>query len=1026
MKNLLFTLLLPCLLVLSAAGIQAQTIALHPERTGHAATLLLSGKVLITGGVNEDVVLADALLYDPVTKTFTPTGSMTLARTSHTSTLLPDGRVFIAGGEDNIALKTAEIYDPVTGVFTKTVQNMKVARTQHTATLLPDGQVLLVGGKNAELFDPVRQSFSTTLGTPVNRRSHASVLLPDGRVFITGGYVGAAAVNTAEFYNPVNQSFTELLHGMLIPRANHTMTQLLDGRLLIAGGFSGTSPHDEVETYTPATGDFELVEPMANHRSNQRALLLKDGRVVVIGGVTLESGFLAVNEVYNPSTDVWSTHSTLEEDRAGHTATPLPDGTILVAGGVTGNLTLSTAEILDPVTHNFTSLGNMNSGRNQHTATLLNDGRVLLAAGSTDTLTLSTAEVFNPGSNTFTGVGALTDARKSHTATLLEDGKVLVVGGKSITGDLASAELFDPQTSLFNLTGSLKKGRALHTATLLSDSISPKTLIVGGVVTGGKETDTAELYDPATGTFNFTSGVLNLKRKRHRAVLLPDGTVLLTGGNTLDNSQQGGDRTTETAELYDPTSQTFSFVEDMHTPRSEHESTLLTDGTVIQTGGTLVSELADIYQPPAQNFTTGGMMVQTRGRHVALRLENPAWGSLVGHVLITGGSVTGGAVFGGAQQAINSVEIYDPATQTFSNFGTMTEERQNHTATELADGRILIAGGVGRPFISATAETIAGPVPSPTPFPTPTPSGTPTPTPTSTPTPTPTGTPTPTPTPTATPTPTPEGGKPLNISTRMQVLTGENALIGGFIITGQSQPKKVILRAIGPSLGDVTPPITGFLPNPVLTLHRPDGTEITNDNWRATQEQAIIDSGVPPTNNLESAIVATLDPVDPKVAGSGQYTAIVTGAGNTTGVALVEIYDLDDPATSTSTLANISSRGFVQTADNVMIGGFIIGDSNDSAQILIRALGPSLPPDQVANPLEDPTLDLHNGDGDVIASNDNWADTDEAAIRATQLPPKNGNESAILKNLPPGHYTAVVRGNGSSGGVALVEVYYLP
>ncbi len=1061
MKNTFLTFLLPFVVLFAFTSEEAQsTIALVPERTGHTATLLTTGKVLITGGVNESSTLDSALLYDPIAGTFSPTGTMTSPRANHTATLLPDGRVLIAGGDiSGAALNTAEVYNPTTGLFTHTVKNMRIGHTLHTATLLPNGSVLIVGGQLAELFDPVTQSFTTTIGTPVNRRSHATVLQPDGTVFITGGYIGAAAVNTAEIYNPADQSFTVLPSGMLIPRANHTMTLMLDGRLLIAGGFAGTSPHDEVEIYNPVSQTFMLVQHMTYHRSNQRALLLTDGRVVVIGGVTLESGFLAQDEVYDTTADTWTLHSTLQEDRAGHTATALPNGTILVAGGVTGNSTLNSAEILDPVTHSYTLVGNMISGRNQHTATLLDNGKVMLAAGSTDTATLRTAETFDPATNLFGSVGALGTARKSHTATLLPDGTVLIAGGKSISGDLNSAEIYDPTTALFHLTDAMHVGRALHTATLLDDGT---VLVAGGVINGGDETPICELYDYVAGTFDYT-GKLEQKRKRHRASKLEDGTVLISGGNTLENSQQGGDRTTDTAELYNPTFGTFNFVEKMSVPRSEHESTLLTDGTVLVTGGTLDSAPVDIYQPPTHDFTTAGALIQTRARHVALRLTNPAWSDLVGKVLVIGGSITGGDIFGGAQQALDSVEIYDPATGLFSDFGHLNVARQNHTATEMQDGRILITGGVGRPYISATAEIIPGPVPTPTPAPTvtptptptptasvtptptPTPSVTPTVTPTLTPTPsvTPTVTPTPTPsaTPTVTPTPTPSvtptvtptptptvpPGKPLNIATRIEVQSGENALIGGFIVTGTT-PKRVIVRAIGPSLANAQPPIDGVLADPMLVLHLPGGVSVSNNNWRARQEQQILESGLAPKSDLESAIVATLPPVDPAVPGSGEYTAVVTGNDGGSGVALVEVYDLDDQATSHSLLANISSRGFVKTDDNVMIGGFIIGPAPGDTPILVRAIGPSLanatPP--VADPLEDPTLELHDSNGAVLAANDDWADTNKAEIDATGLAPKSPKESAILGHLAPGAYTAVVHGKDVNGGVALVEIFYLP
>ena len=283
----------------------------------------------------------------------------------------------------------------------------------------------------------------------------------------------------------------------------------------------------------------------------------------------------------------------------------------------------------------------------------------------------------------------------------------------------------------------------------------------------------------------------------------------------------------------------------------------------------------------------------------------------------------------------------------------------------------------------------------------------------------------PTPTPTPTPSPTVPPGKLLNISTRVQAQTGEKVLIGGFIITGGGGTKKVILRAIGPSLADGNPPITGVLADPALELHLPDGTVVSNNNWRVRQEDQILASGVAPTNDLEAAIVAELSPVDPTIPGSGQYTAVVSGHDGGSGVALVEVYDLDDPGTSLSELANISTRGFVGTFENVMIGGIIIGADDQDGPVLIRALGPSLASDLITDPLADPTLELRDENAALIDSNDDWADTNRAAIEATELAPTRDAESAILATLPPGSYTAVVQGVGAATGVGLVEFYRL-
>jgi hypothetical protein len=255
----------------------------------------------------------------------------------------------------------------------------------------------------------------------------------------------------------------------------------------------------------------------------------------------------------------------------------------------------------------------------------------------------------------------------------------------------------------------------------------------------------------------------------------------------------------------------------------------------------------------------------------------------------------------------------------------------------------------------------------------------------------------------------PSSGQLLNISTRLNVLTGDQVLIGGFIITGTT-PKKVIVRAIGPSLAAFG--VMGSLADPILELHMPDSSVVTNDNWRSTQEQEIIDSNLAPTDDLESAIIATLPP--------GGYTAIVSGNNGGTGVGLVEAYDLDSAAGS---LANISTRGFVDTGDNVMIGGFIVGSAD--ATVLVRAIGPSLTAFGVPGALQDPTLELHDSDGNTLTSNDDWKATQQAEIEATGLAPSDDRESAILATLPPGGYTAIVRGALDTTGVGLVEVYHL-
>jgi len=261
--------------------------------------------------------------------------------------------------------------------------------------------------------------------------------------------------------------------------------------------------------------------------------------------------------------------------------------------------------------------------------------------------------------------------------------------------------------------------------------------------------------------------------------------------------------------------------------------------------------------------------------------------------------------------------------------------------------------------------------------------------------------------------PMPGQTKLLNVSTRLRVLTGDDALIGGFIVTGNAS-KRVIARAIGPSL--TTLGVPGALADPTLELHGPGAfVTITNNNWRDTQETEIEATGVAPADDLESAIVAVLPP--------GAYTAVVRGNNGETGVGLVEAYDLE--AATDAQLANISTRGFVDLGDNVMIGGFILGNGGASARVMIRAIGPSLTAVGVPNALDDPTVELHNSNGDTIGANDNWKDTQQAEIEATGIPPTDDRESALVQTLAPGAYTAIVRGKNDTTGVALVEAYRL-
>jgi hypothetical protein len=247
----------------------------------------------------------------------------------------------------------------------------------------------------------------------------------------------------------------------------------------------------------------------------------------------------------------------------------------------------------------------------------------------------------------------------------------------------------------------------------------------------------------------------------------------------------------------------------------------------------------------------------------------------------------------------------------------------------------------------------------------------------------------------------------------VRVQTGDNVGIGGFIITGTA-PKHVLIRAIGPSLAGFGVP--DALANPALELHGPgEFATMANDNWRDTQEVAIQSTGIAPSNDLESAIDVTLSP--------GAYTAVARGNNNTAGLALIEVYDLSQAVPAK--LANISTRAFVSSGDDIVIAGFILGNHNGNDRIVVRGIGPSLTAFGVSAALANPTLELRDNNGALLLANNDWQDNpaQAAELTAAGLAPTNNLESGIAATLPPGSYTALLAGVNNGTGIGVVEVY---
>jgi WD40 repeat protein len=631
---------------------------------GLAATLVLAA-ALLTVVANRP---APAASTKPPIGAFSQTGSLVQARRDQAAVLLPDGRVLILGGQGpDGALASAELYDPTTGTFSAT-GSMIHARTSPTATLLPDGHVLVTGGGDAT----------------------------------TGG-----DDNTAELYDPKSGTFTAT-GPMANARWNDTATLLPNGRVLIAGGASGSSSAATLpasaELYDPRTGTFSLTGSMSHPRFLHHAVLLEDGRVLIEGGSSLEGGTSSA-ELYDPATGKFSPTGSMPEARIYDTATLLPDGLVLIAGGMSpvGDQPslLTSAELYDPATGTFSSTGSMTSGRHDHTATLLPDGRVLVAGGFVPDPTAdvypATAELYDPATGRFSPAGALAMPIANHTATLLPDGRVLIVGGRAPTAMpqiIAFAQLYDPSAKpqsnsptrgAFGATGPMVHPRAQHAAVRLADG---RVLVVGGVDEDASPIASAELYDPATGRFSSTGSMAH-SRDIPDATLLPDGRVLVTGG------YDGTGGAIASAELYDPATGSFSGAGSMNYPRVDFTASLLPDGQVLIAGGqpsqnsVPVVAAAELYDPSTGTFTTTGSTREARSSHTATLLSD-------GRVLIAGG--VGATRPSSLASALSSAELYDPASGTFSATGSMAQARDSSmsTATRLSDGRVLMLGnGVG-------------------------------------------------------------------------------------------------------------------------------------------------------------------------------------------------------------------------------------------------------------------------------------------------------------------------------------------
>ncbi|MFL6518737.1 MAG: kelch repeat-containing protein [Chthoniobacterales bacterium] len=935
-------------------------------RSLHSA-VWTGSEMIVWGGRQDEERLGTGDRYNPATDSWSKvsTTNAPAARDNHTA-VWTGTEMIVWGGT---VLNSGGRYDPASDSWKPTsLNNAPVARADHTAVWT--GNVMVVWGgliasqdpaaayaNTGGLYDPKTDTWTavTNLNAPSGRFDH-SVIWTGTEMIVWGGQNYYGSLNDGARYNPaLNTWTTTSAVSALGPRRSHSAVWT-GTEMIIWGGTDYTSPGGA--KYNPASDSWvALTAPNPPESRFAHNAVWTGSEMIVWGGPFWVSGGR-----YNPGTNTWTPVSVTNAPSARETPAIWTGHEMIVFGGG-DELTFGTSGRYDPIADTWTPVRTSNtpSPRAGHSALWTGSEMIVWGGG------VNTGGRYDPALDSWTPTSTVNAPIARQENTAVWTGTEMIVWGGSSSGSLGGQILntggrYNPATNNWTPTtlANAPDRRRLHSAVLTGTEM----VVWGGnsdvpgnasalVNTGGR-------YNPKTDSWVPTSTTNAPSARAYHTGIWTGTEMIIWGAGYYSSGNTGG--------KYNPANDSWTATSTVGAPPRSGHSAVWTGKEMIVWGGydgSVHVNTGAKYNPNTDTWASTSLFNAPDARigHAAVWTSDEmiVWGGYnyqQNRFFNTGGrynpttdSWTATTIFNAPHAVDSPVGVWTGSRMiVFGGFFSFTD----------------IYGGTHGFVRSSGGEYCANFNPPPV--------------------------------------------RLANIATRAFVQTGDNVMIGGFIVTG-SGPKKVIVRAIGPSLSRFG--ISNALQDPVLELHDSSALLASDDNWLdAPNKQEIVDSGLAPSNNLESAILISLNP--------GTYTAVIRGVDNGAGTAVVEAYDLDQ--TASSRFNNISTRAFVQTGNDVMIGGLIVTGSGPE-NVVVRAIGPSLTQLGVPNALTDPFLELYDGNGALIASNDNWGEANnKQSIIDSGLAPSNNLESVIQADLKPGSYTAIV---SHGAGVALVEVFGL-